>query len=301
MVFATSSMRKMPRFALTRHPEAPSDPRAKFLPRYGRATLLSFEVLRSAHGLSDSEDSHSGSSTFSGYAYAHYGLTNSESDALSDMSKWMARQNKIAMHTPSTHSSSSYETNGLAAPELVRCLLADDTPGRERLCVFVVADSSTIHDAMISALYQRCSWDIHSPLLGFITVDDSLAFRVVIGWLDDQCSPSQPPEVHVIQPIDAAFDIGTLGGGMSLAFFTLGLRKSFAADRRRALDSTPRTALLLWRADQIEAPDTSQSDRHARLEAWRLHTASVIDSPTKGHKHGHAPETGSTLRVSLSP
>ena len=58
-----------------------------------------------------------------------------------------------------------------------------EAPGVAILCTGLLAD---LESFMLSALYQRLSWSVREPLVGFAWERNSAMISIVFGWVEQQ-------------------------------------------------------------------------------------------------------------------
>ncbi|EJD43769.1 hypothetical protein AURDEDRAFT_185356 [Auricularia subglabra TFB-10046 SS5] len=147
------------------------------------------------------------------------------------------------------------------SPRMQRNVFAADSP-IACLCVFVVAERSSLCDAMSSSLYHRLSWGIHGPLVGVSFSPDSTTVSLHVGWLEDL-----PDDlVHILGSTNVLDDEHAAAGHPAES-------ASFRLDDpgdAMALARIDKNAIPRWRADQEAAPARSTGTRwtHEAIYDW---------------------------------
>ncbi|KAK0225383.1 hypothetical protein IW262DRAFT_682362 [Armillaria fumosa] len=144
-----------------------------------------------------------------------------------------------------------------------------------------VTEEEDIFSLMGGVLYQRSTWGISEPVVGIILSKTGFVARVVLGWLDKECSdPEVLPAIKFAYGDETRTD-ASLGvydltdpiGAVKFSQFILGLRahvKGIVAQCR-----TPTFKRLSWRSDSID------DDNSGTEEQWRQRIVNWLDAVAK--------------------
>ncbi|KAG7440213.1 uncharacterized protein BT62DRAFT_997900 [Guyanagaster necrorhizus] len=158
-----------------------------------------------------------------------------------------------------------------------------------------VTDEDDIFSLMSGVLYQRSTWGISEPVIGFILSKTGFVGRVVLGWLDKVCA-----DPDVLPPVRFAHADGTrtdslLGvydltdplSALKFAQFIISLRahvEGIVGQR-----GTPTFKRLAWRSDTIDDDSSGPEEQwEQRIVCW-LNTVERCDTNQKGRSDPSSP------------
>ncbi|KAJ3556116.1 hypothetical protein NM688_g2200 [Phlebia brevispora] len=172
--------------------------------------------------------------------------------------------------------------------------------------ILSVAEAEEIVPLLSTVLYQRATWGIDIPAVGFEMSDFSSIVRVHVGWLGSSSGVDQLPSIHILRPDEEVckrlpdslscaglFDLSSPQSALELAQFVISLDYQFEALR----DELPsrRLSRLRWRSDDVDA--TWAED----VEGWRTFVDKSDGSSTADSSYPHTPPPGQKFNIDMPP
>ncbi|KAJ3554603.1 hypothetical protein NM688_g3020 [Phlebia brevispora] len=172
--------------------------------------------------------------------------------------------------------------------------------------ILSVAKAEEIVPLLSTVLYQRATWGIDIPAIGFEISDFSSIVRVHVGWLGSSSGVDQLPSIHILRPDEEVskrlpdslscaglFDLSNPQSALELAQFVISLDYQFDALR----DELPsrRLSRLGWRSDDVDA--TWAED----VEGWRTFVDKSDGSSTADSSYPHTPPPGHKFNIDMPP